>query len=144
MPPGDCEILRPFCCPADGAAMGAAAPGRDMGKESKEGAAGRGRAGRRGQGFGTPCVRRLRHSLHARPPRPCRDIRAFRESLSPLSLRESLSPCPLRPAALPAWCLSFSFVGQHARARLLPWLRVARLFAFVPVFARKYAILSDL
>lgn len=26
MPPGDCEILRPFCCPADGAAMGAAAP----------------------------------------------------------------------------------------------------------------------
>lgn len=38
MPPGDCEILRPFCCPADGAAMGAAAPGRDMGKESKEGA----------------------------------------------------------------------------------------------------------
>ena len=103
MPPGDCEILRPFCCPADGAAMGAAAPGRDMGKESKEGAAGRGRAGRRGQGFGTPCVRGLRHSLHARPPRPCRDIRAFRESLSPLSLRESLSPCPLRPALpLPA------------------------------------------
>ena len=145
MPPGDCEILRPFCCPADGAAMGAAAPGRDMGKESKEGAAGRGRAGRRGQGFGTPCVRGLRHSLHARPPRPCRDIRALRESLSPLSLRESLSPCPLRPALpLPAWCLSFSFVRQHARARLLPWLRVARLFAFVPVFARKYAILSDL
>lgn len=110
MPPGDCEILRPFCCPADGAAMGAAAPGRDMGKESKEGAAGRGRAGRRGQGFGTPCVRGLRHSLHARPPRPCRDIRAFRESLSPLSLRESLSPCPLRPALPPACVVSVLFV----------------------------------
>mgnify|MGYP007042833933 FL=1 len=143
MPPGDCEILRPFCCPADGAAMGAAAPGRGIWKGSKEGEAGRA-AGRRGQGFGTPCVRGIRHSLHARPPRPCRDIRALRESLSPLSLRESLSPCPLRPAALPAWCLSFSFVRQHARARLLPWLRVAHLFAFVPVFARKYAILSDL
>ncbi len=101
MPPGDCEILRPFCCPADGAAMGAAAPGRGIWKGSKEGEAGRA-AGRRGQGFGTPCVRGLRHSLHARPPRPCRDIRALRESLSPLSLRESLSPCPLRPAALPA------------------------------------------
>ena len=111
-------------------------PGVIWGREARRGR----QAGR--QGFGTPCVRGLRHSLHARPPRPCRDIRALRESLSPLSLRESLSPC--RPAALPAWCLSFSFVRQHARARLLPWLRVARLFAFVPVFARKYAILSDL
>ena len=135
-------------------------PGVVFGREARRGRqAGRQGAGGRASalpafgGFGTPCVRGLRHSLHARPPRPCRDIRALRESLSPLSLRESLSPlslreslspCPLRPAALPAWCLSFSFVRQHARARLLPWLRVARLFAFVPVFARKYAILSDL
>ena len=72
MPPGDCEILRPFCCPADGAAMGAAAPGRGIWKGSKEGEAGRA-AGRRGQGdraqgagrqalpafggFGTPSMR---------------------------------------------------------------------------------------
>lgn len=136
MPPGDCEILRPFCCPADGAAMGAAAPGRDMGKESKEGAAGRGRAGRQALpafgGFGTPSMRVPRGlaAISAHYGRAC---------------RPSLSGRACRPALpLPAWCLSFSFVGQHARARLLPWLRVARLFAFVPVFARKYAILSDL
>ena len=118
-------------------------PGVVFGREARRGRQA-GRQGAGGRATGTPCVRGLRHSLHARPPRPCRDIRALRESLSPLSLRESLPPCPLRPAALPAWCLSFSFVRQHARARLLPWLRVARLFAFVPVFARKYAILSDL
>ena len=41
MPPGDCEILRPFCCPADGAAMGAAAPGPGIWKGSKEGEVGR-------------------------------------------------------------------------------------------------------
>ena len=147
MPPGDCEILRPFCCPADGAAMGAAAPGRDMGKESKEGAAGRGRAGRRGQGFGTPCVRGLRHSLHARPPRPCRDIRAFRESLSPLSLRESLSPCPLRPALpLPAWCLSFRLLGSmpgRGCSHGCAWLAYLRSFRFLLANTRFSAICNN-
>ena len=145
MPPGDCEILRPFCCPADGAAMGAAAPGRDMGKESKEGAAGRGRAGRRGQGDRLSRRERGdRLSRNARISRQGRGGRAWRECRSPRT-QGVPKPCPLRPALpLPAWCLSFSFVGQHARARLLPWLRVARLFAFVSVFARKYAIYSDL
>jgi hypothetical protein len=119
--------------------MGAAAPGRDIRKGSKERRAGRAAGGK---GFGTPCVRGLRHSLHALPPRLCRDIRAFRESLSPLSLRGSLSPFP--PAALPAWCHTLSFVGRHARARLLPWLRVVGLFALVSGFARKYSILSGL
>ena len=111
MPPGDCEILRPFCCPADGAAMGAAAPGRDMGKESKEGAAGRGRAGRRGQGFGTPCVRGLRHSLRsgASALPPCaspaalpRYPRISGEPVAPLSPGEPVAPLsPGEPVALP-------------------------------------------
>lgn len=34
--------------------------------------------------------------------------------------------------------------GRHARARLLPWLRVVGLFALVSGFARKYSILSGL
>lgn len=99
--PGDCEILRPFCCPAAGAAMGAAAPGRGIRKGSKEGKAGRGAGTPSVRGFGTPSVRGLRHSLHALPPRLCRDVRAFRESLSPPlygracrpSLRGCLPPC---------------------------------------------------
>lgn len=94
MPPGDCEILRPFCCPADGAAMGAAAPGRDMGKESKEGAAGRGRAGRRASalpafgGFGTPSMRVPRGlaAISAHFGRACRP------SLSGRACRPA--PCP--------------------------------------------------
>lgn len=57
MPPGDCEILRPFCCPADGAAMGAAAPGRGIWKGSKEGEAGRASALPAFGGFGTPVMR---------------------------------------------------------------------------------------
>ena len=138
MPPGDCEILRPFCCPADGAAMGAAAPGRGIWKGSKEGEAGRAQgAGRQALpafgGFGTPSMR-VPRGLAATS---AHYGRACRPSLSGRACRPA-------PCALPAWCLSFSFVRQHARARLLPWLRVARLFAFVPVFARKYAILSDL
>ena len=145
MPPGDCEILRPFCCPADGAAMGAAAPGRDMGKESKEGAAGRGRAGRRGQGFGTPCVRGLRHSLHARPPRPCRDIRAFRESLSPLSLRESLSPCPLPSPCLRGVC-PFRLLGSmpgRGCSHGCAWLAYLRSFRFLLANTRFSAICNN-
>lgn len=145
MPPGDCEILRPFCCPADGAAMGAAAPGRDMGKESKEGAAGRGRAGRRGQGFGTPCVRGLRHSLHARPPRPCRDIRAFRESLSPLSLRESLSPCALPSPCLRGVC-PFRLLGSmpgRGCSHGCAWLAYLRSFRFLLANTRFSAICNN-
>lgn len=145
MPPGDCEILRPFCCPADGAAMGAAAPGRDMGKESKEGAAGRGRAGRRGQGFGTPCVRGLRHSLHARPPRPCRDIRAFRESLSPLSLRESLSPCALPSPCLRGVC-PFRLLGSmpgRGCSHGCAWLAYLRSFRFLLANTRFTAICDN-
>lgn len=145
MKPGDCEILRPFCCPAAGEAMGAAAPGRGIRKGSKEGKAGRGAGTPSVRGFGTPSVRGLRHSLHALPPRLCRDVRAFRESLSPPLYGGACRPLsPGVPAPLPAWCLTLSFVGHHARARLLPWLRVASLFALVSGFARKYAILGDL
>lgn len=125
--------------------MGAAAPGRDIRKGSKEGRAGRGAGAPSVRGFGTPSVRGLRHSLHALPPRLCRDIRAFRESLSPHSLRGSLSPTLSRGACPPACVVShLSFVGRHARARLLPWLRVVGLFALVSGFARKYSILSGL
>ena len=143
MPPGDCEILRPFCCPADGAAMGAAAPGRDMGKESKKGAAGRGRAGRRATG--TPCVRGLRHSLHARPPRPCRDIRAFRESLSPLSLRESLSPCALPSPCLRGVC-PFRLLGSmpgRGCSHGCAWLAYLRSFRFLLANTRFTAICDN-
>lgn len=87
MPPGDCEILRPFCCPADGAAMGAAAPGHVAQQTKRTDTT---QAGG-GQGAGG------------------------------------------RASALPA----FGGFGT-------PPACVARLFAFVPVFARKYAILSDL
>lgn len=138
MPPGDCEILRPFCCPADGAAMGAAAPGRGIWKGSKEGEAGRA-AGRRGQGFGTPCVRGLRHSLHARPPRPCRDIRALRESLSPLSLRESLSPC------LRGVC-PFRLLGNmpgRGCSHGCAWLAYLRSFRFLLANTRFSAICNN-
>ena len=58
------------------------------------GRGGGGGPGGRGEGGGPP----LRSGASALPPcaspRLCRDIRALRESLSPLSLRESLSPCP--------------------------------------------------
>ena len=110
MPPGDCEILRPFCCPADGAAMGAAAPGRDMGKESKEGAAGRGRAGRRGQGDRLS----LRSGASALPPcaSPAalpRYPRISGEPVAPLSPGEpvALPPAPCPP---PACVVSVLFV----------------------------------
>ena len=110
MPPGDCEILRPFCCPADGAAMGAAAPGRGIWKGSKEGAAGRGRAGRRGAG--------LRHSLRsgASALPPCaspaalpRHPRITGEPVAPLSPGEpvALPPAPCPP---PACVVSVLFV----------------------------------
>lgn len=143
MPPGDCEILRPFCCPADGAAMGAAAPGRGIWKGSKEGEAGRA-AGRRGQGFGTPCVRGLRHSLRARPPRPCRDIRALRESLSPLSLRESLSPCAL-PPCLRGVC-PFRLLGNmpgRGCSHGCAWLAYLRSFRFLLANTRFSAICNN-
>ena len=143
MPPGDCEILRPFCCPADGAAMGAAAPGRGIWKGSKEGEAGRA-AGHRGQGFGTPCVRGLRHSLHARPPRPCRDIRALRESLSPLSLRESLSPCAL-PPCLRGVC-PFRLLGNmpgRGCSHGCAWLAYLRSFRFLLANTRFSAICNN-
>ena len=102
MPPGDCEILRPFCCPADGAAMGAAAPGRGIWKGSKEGKAGRA-AGRRGQGD--------RHSLRsgASALPPCaspaalpRHPRITGEPVAPLSPGEpvALPPAPCRPACV--------------------------------------------
>ena len=146
MPPGDCEILRPFCCPADGAAMGAAAPGRGIWKGSKEGEAGRA-AGRRGQGFGTPCVRGLRHSLHARPPRPCRDIRAFRESLSPLSL--SGRACRPAPCALPP-CLRgvcpFRLLGSmpgRGCSHGCAWLAYLRSFRFLLANTRFSAICDN-
>ena len=145
MPPGDCEILRPFCCPADGAAMGAAAPGRGIWKGSKEGEAGRA-AGRRGQGFGTPCVRGLRHSLHARPPRPCRDIRALRESLSPLSLRECRSPAPCAlPPCLRGIC-PFRLLGNmpgRGCSHGCAWLAYLRSFRFLLANTRFSAICNN-
>ena len=100
MPPGDCEILRPFVALQMGQPWEQPRPGVVFGREARR-EAGRA-AGRRGQGFGTPCVRGLRHSLHARPPRLCRDIRALRESLSPLSPGEpvALPPAPCRPACV--------------------------------------------
>lgn len=138
MPPGDCEILRPFCCPADGAAMGAAAPGRDMGKESKEGAAGRGRAG-------------LRHSLRsgASALPPCaspaalpRYPRISGEPVAPLS--------PGEPVALPSPCLRgvcpFRLLGSmpgRGCSHGCAWLAYLRSFRFLLANTRFSAICNN-
>ena len=139
MPPGDCEILRPFCCPADGAAMGAAAPGRDMGKESKEGAAGRGRAGRRGQGFGTPSMRVPRGlaAISAHFGRACRP------SLSGRACRPA-------PCALPSPCLRgvcpFRLLGSmpgRGCSHGCAWLAYLRSFRFLLANTRFSAICNN-
>lgn len=145
MPPGDCEILRPFCCPADGAAMGAAAPGRDMGKESKEGAAGRGRAGRRASalpafgGFGTPSMRVPRGlaAISAHFGRACRP------SLSGRACRPA-------PCALPSPCLRgvcpFRLLGSmpgRGCSHGCAWLAYLRSFRFLLANTRFSAICNN-
>ena len=147
MPPGDCEILRPFCCPADGAAMGAAAPGRDMGKESKEGAAGRGRAGRRGQGD--------RHSLRsgASALPPCaspaalpRYPRISGEPVAPLSPGEPVAlppaPCP-PPACRPLLAFLPHITPGRGCSHGCAWLAYLRSFRFLLANTRFTAICDN-
>lgn len=140
MPPGDCEILRPFCCPADGAAMGAAAPGRGIWKGSKEGEAGR------AQGAG------LRHSLRsgasalppgASPAALPRHPRISGEPVAPLSPGE---PVALPPAPCLRSVCPFRLLGNmpgRGCSHGCAWLAYLRSFRFLLANTRFSAICNN-
>ena len=148
MPPGDCEILRPFCCPADGAAMGAAAPGHAAQQTKRtdttqagggQGAGGRASALPAFGGFGTPSMRVPRGlaAISAHFGRACRP------SLSGRACRPA-------PCALPSPCLRgvcpFRLLGSmpgRGCSHGCAWLAYLRSFRFLLANTRFSAICNN-
>ena len=147
MPPGGCEILRPFCSrPADGAAMGAtrARAWYLEGKQRRGRQAGR--QGAQGAGLRHSLRSGLRHSSMRVPAALPRHPPHYGRPVAPLSPGEPVA-LPLRPCR-PACVVSvlFRLLGNmpgRGCSHGCAWLAYLRSFRFLLANTRFSAICNN-